>query len=375
MSVYRKLLSGYLPGRKFGGLSPVAMATIALMAANDAQSADRIGLSVPLSGRYAQIGSSMEFGAHAAVKALNEQGRDITLTIVDDACDAEKVPDLITELTQRNVEIVVGLPCFAVAQALARQMKSAEKDNPIVASQTRNALLERLRTVEGLPIYELSHGPDAEARAVVDLLLPLFEGRPFAIVDDGSVYGRSLAEAIRLIGEAQGARAVTTANFRPLQSTQRGMVRRLQRSGVEAVFVAAAPEDVVTIMRDIRALRLDWIVATGEQAELLPFIPEVDETTAGLLSVRATPLPEVDIEPDKTESDAIEDRKTELTLGHALVELAAAYDPSNPETPFPSEIDTLIGTLSFNGTGRAEPSPFEPVRWVNGEFESLGPTP
>ena len=89
--------------------------------------------------------------------------------------------------------------------------------------------MNRLREVEGLSLWSLSNAPDGEARAIVDLVLPQFQNRPYAIIDDGSVYGRALADDIRLLAEEAGSRPILSSNFRPLQTTQISLLRRLRK--------------------------------------------------------------------------------------------------------------------------------------------------
>ena len=197
----------------------------------------------------------MEFGAQLAAQKLKDAGQDVELSLANDACDVNKVPEIAKSLHEANAKIVVGPVCFRVATALADYAKRSQgsiNSVPIIATNTRNKLLGRLRQVDELPLYSLSNAPNAEAQAVVDLILPRFGSRPFAILDDGSVYGRALADDVRELGELAGLRPVINSNFRPLQTTQIAMLRRLRNSGVEAVFIAAAAEDVVTIANDIR---------------------------------------------------------------------------------------------------------------------------
>lgn len=340
-----------------------------LVSCVNAYAAEIIGLSLPLTGRFAPVAERMEFGALMAARQLKAQGRSVTLKVADDACDPEKAAGISRQFRDDRVEIVIGLPCFATGRAVAQQLsQQGEPPVPVIMTDTRNPLLQYLREVDKLPIFSLSASPDAEAEAVVDKILPRFGSRPFAIIDDGSVYGRGLAEAVRERAEEAGRQAVTTANFRPLQTTQIALLRRLQQAGAEALFLAANPEDVVTILRDMRSLGYNWPVGTGEPSRLLPFTQGASSLPEGLLMVRGR-------DPDTSSAAALlkqlRDDKVEVEdsvlIGYALVELAAAVQGDTPNLIGPS-FQTVIGRITFGNDGRANPAPFQLYRWDGGRF-------
>ena len=351
------------------------------LASTSVMAAEVIGLSLPLDGRLAPVAKRMEYGAQLAVQKLVRQGRDVQLVLVDDGCDVDKAPAVAQNLIDAKAEIVVGPLCFRSATAMAKEFKDKAYASPpkaIITTNTRNKLLQRLREVDELSLFSLSNAPNAEAQAVVDLILPRFQGRPFAILDDGSVYGRALADDIRDLGEPAGLRAVVNSNFRPLQTTQIALLRRLRKSGVEAVFIAAAAEDVVTIANDIRTLKLDWMVATGERGQLLPYSITPDSNMSGMLMVRERGLATEEIEsklgdlasvgataPDEQE---IEDS---LLWGHALVEIGAEALSRGLSDLSGQTFDTIIGPMTFDAVGRASPAPFILLQWQDGAFEVM----
>lgn len=333
--------------------------------------ADVVGLSLALDGRLSPIAKRMEFGAQLAVQKLNRTGHDIELALVNDSCEVEKVPAIAKSLHESEAKIVVGPMCFRIAAALAdyaKRSKGSINSIPVLATNTRNQLLTRLRDVDELPLFALSNSPDAEARAVVDMILPRFQNRPFAILDDGSVYGRALADNIRELSEQTGLRAVINTNFRPLQTTQIAMLRRLRKSGVEAVFIAAAAEDVVTIANDIRKLKLNWLIATGERGKLLPYAATPDSNMAGVMMVSERELATEKLEKQIGDIGELE-LENSLLLGHALIEIAGSAIKRGIVDLTGETFETIIGSLKFDQNGRAAPMPFVLSQWQDGAFE------
>jgi branched-chain amino acid transport system substrate-binding protein len=332
-----------------------------------------VGLSLPLTGSLSPIAQRMNVGATRALQHLKDQGQSVELVTVDDGCDANTVAQSAQAFTAARVNIVVGPLCFKIAVALAEALRQpANQDNPVpvVAVNNRNKLLERLRDVDELPLYSLSNAPYSEAKAVVDLILPRFKKRPFAILDDGSVYGRALAEDLRLQGELVGQRAILSTNFRPLQTSQISLLRRLKKSGVEAVFIAATADDVVTITDDMKALKLDWMVATGERGQLLPYTTGLNSNLAGVLAVRERNL--VTDQTREIMGDLGEaDLENSHLLGHALVEIGATAARRGLKDLVGHSFNTIIGPVKFDQSGLASPAPFIATQWQNGTFETL----
>ncbi|MEL6783022.1 MAG: ABC transporter substrate-binding protein [Pseudomonadota bacterium] len=345
-----------------------------------------IGLSLPLEGRFGPVAQKVEFGARLALEQMRGAGENTTLKLVPSACNAnaaiEQASTEAAALLEAKADIVIGSLCFRHAVALAKALNTADGTTPtipLIALDTRNSGLDRLRRVQNVPLYSLSAAADAEAMAVVQQILPRFKGVPWALVDDGSVYGRSLTDAVRLAAEQVGMKPTVVDNFRPLQTTQIGLMRRLRQSGVEAVFIAAGPEDVVTLLSNARTLSLNWQFAAGEQAILLPFTAGASTVPQGFL-MAAPQMPALQTTPElleklKGEEDRVE---PELLLGFLAVQVAAkALEGRNPTKGLPDftgqSFNTLVGPLQFNDEGRATPIPFGIFRWNNGSFSPVPP--
>ena len=330
--------------------------------AGNALSADLIGLSLPMNDRYERVSKRIEFGALLAQEKTEPK---IELALLDDNCDAALVPDLIKKFI--DAKAIVGLPCFKVATEIARTLKNVNNPAPILTLRTRNFALKRLREIEKLPIIEFSNVPDAEARAVVDFILPQFGAKPYAILDDGSVYGRGLADAVRLIAEETGRKPIINSNFRALQSNQRALLRRLQKSGVEAIFVAAEPEDVVTIANDLSALNLNWPIAMGEQIALLPYANDAKNISLSILAVAPAIRKVLDekFKTDVAKSESSPD--PEIVLGYVMVEVATQLIKDTNAREF----DTIVGKIKLRQDSRIVLEPFELVEWSNGQLSSV----
>ena len=74
------------------------------------------------------------------------------------------------------------------------------------------------------------------------------ENELFAIVDDGTIYGRELSESLRLAAEQAGLKPVFVDTFRPQADNQIGLVGRLQARPARRMSSSAAMRDDIAVM-------------------------------------------------------------------------------------------------------------------------------
>ena len=316
--------------------------------------ADVLGLSLPLSGRYARVGQEIEQGVLRALSDHSAKGGvRPEMALIDDACSADGARSGIKRLERRSARVVIGVPCFEPALVYAD-----ETDLPIIAIELRHPQVEA--KVKDGRVHVLGPTPDAEALAVADRVLTRWRDTPFALVDDGSVRGRALLDRLRSLAQERGLRPQQVATFRPLQSNQSALLRRLRQAGVEAVFVAGEAEDVATFARDAGRLgRME--VAAGETGALLPHLDGAS-VPPGLIVVARPPRRTA--RPAALLIERLEARDAYpsdgLLEGYALTQVALALlDGADLNE---AVFDTVLGRLRFR-EGRVEPQPFEPLRW------------
>lgn len=314
--------------------------------------AQNIGLALPFEERFEEASKLIENGV---VRGLKESGVSPSIVKIPSDCSPDSTKVDIGAITQ--IDLVIGPLCFEAAKKLAKEFNANNvKIVPVLAIGPRSPLLRHTRDNDDLPLFVLGKGASAEADAFLELVKKEFAGKPFAIVDDGSVHGRSLADAIRLIGEERGIKPSAVATFRPFQSTQRAMLQRLRRSSIEALIIAGAPDDVKTITKDLRALNLDWEVAIGDQAALLPLLPDMNGLPESLLIVKEAAVPKT-LAPQLTEPE----RKL-FAKGLIAGEIAGQI-MSGTVLKGGASFETSLGSIRFSSNGRAPFLPYEVITW------------
>lgn len=216
-----------------------------------------LGVAAPLSGPFALLGVQVRDGATVAAE---KTGADLAL--VDDQCSAAGGEKAAQEFIARKVTMAVGFLCSETLEAALPALKQA--GIPVITVGVRTNSLTDQRQKTGWPIYRLAPRADAEATAVARIIPGLWRDKPFAIVDDGTIYGRELAETLRASVEQLQLKPVFLDVFRPQLDNQLGLVGRLRKAGAERVFVGGDRDDIAVMTRDSAQLGAGIEFAGGE---------------------------------------------------------------------------------------------------------------
>lgn len=333
--------------------------------------ASKIGVVAPLSGPFAILGRQVADGANAAATSLSP---DISIVTADDKCDADGGAAAAKSLLDQNVDIVVGFLCTEALEAALPVLRT--KGIAVVTPGVRAPSLAEERASVRPPVFRLQPEPGLEAAAAARILARIWRDDLFAIVDDGTIYGRDLAETVRLALDEQGLKAVFTDTYRPGQDNQIALVGRLKRAGATHVFVGGQRDDVATIVRDAAKLGYSLVVAGGEA---LLAAPGAVDLQSGTLMV-APPPPET-LE-SAAKADAAITATGELPEGYAVpayaaVEIAAqalaARKPGRSVADIlaDTEFRTALGGVRFGDDGSRTGNPYRLYRYDGNQFVEL----
>jgi branched-chain amino acid transport system substrate-binding protein len=221
-----------------------------------------IGIVGPMTGPSEILGRQVSDGVHIAAGAL------ATLTAADDGCTADSGRAAAARLIAAKVRVVVGFLCSETIEAAMPALKDA--GIPVITVGVRTDSLTDRRKKTGWPVFRLAPRADGERAAAAKILTELWRTELFAIVDDGTIYGRELAESFRLAAEQSGLQPVFIDTYRPQLDNQIGLVGRLRKAEATHVFVGGDREDIALIGRDAKALDVPLVVAGGENLRSAP---------------------------------------------------------------------------------------------------------
>jgi branched-chain amino acid transport system substrate-binding protein len=324
----------------------------------------RIGVSAPLSGSSAILGAQVLEGAASAAAGT------ATLEIADDACTAEGGANAARQFVGAKVRVAVGFLCTEAIEAAMPILKEA--GIPAITVGVRTDSLTDRREKTGWPVFRLGPRADGENAAAAAIVPKLWRDELFAIIDDGTIYGRELAESVRAAAEQAALKPVFIDNYRPQMDNQVGLIGRLRRAGATHVFVGGDRDDIAIMARDAAATGDALVFAGGEALRAAPGDVPLAE---GTLMIG---LPEWSEIASKEALAAIAQRQTApdgyVLPAYAAVEIArAALDASVAgktvaEALVAGEFKTAIGPIRFDEKGDLADNPYRVFRFDGKRF-------
>ncbi len=219
-----------------------------------ARAAD-IAAFAPLTGREAWLGRAME-------EAIGDNS-DAPISLLDDACSTEGGATAAQTAISGGAKIVIGLPCIDAFDGAAPALIDAQV--PMLVTGIRAADITRppRGTNKDWTVFRIGPQLDDEAEVLGNHLATIWRDKPIAIIDDGTLYGRVLAEGVRATLEARALVPVFTDTFRPLLDNQVSLVRRIQRSGATHVVIGGEARDASVIAQAAEVSGISLVLAGG----------------------------------------------------------------------------------------------------------------
>jgi branched-chain amino acid transport system substrate-binding protein len=359
MTARLALIAGLLAAPLAGVFAPV-MAKAAV-----------IGVVAPQRGPFASLGSQILAGARASAKASGDR-----LVEVDETCDEAGGPAAAKALIDAKVTIAIGFLCVETLTGSLPQLKN--RGIPALTVSVRSRILMEDALRNGWPFFRMSPTDEAEADQVARSILDLWKAQPIGLIDDGTIYGRELTNAVRQRLEPVGIRPVFTDTYRPGQEQQIALVRRLAKAGATHVLVGGDRNDIAVIARDAAAENITLSLIGGDS------LRAPNQPVALRAGVLAVTLPDYAADPQAADAvRALRAASTEpdgytlpayaaVQVAHqALASPAAGNDLADAIGR--GTFQTAIGPVAFTPGHELKTNPYRLQEWQGTTFAASRP--
>lgn len=274
-------------------------ACVALLSGCDSPpSTIKIGVAQPLTGNLAPQGQDLLNGVTLAVEELNKQGfqvngKTVTLEVVamDDRADAKTGVEVAHQLVDAGVVAVIGDLNSGVSIAAAPVY--AEKSIAQLAISTN----PKFTQLGFNTTFRLVANDTLQAKAIGSFSASQFKGSKYALLDDGTPYGKDLAAGAAEQLKAAKKTIVLAQSFDDKTTAFDELAQKMKTEGVEAIVSTLNDFQVVALFEalkkvdytDVALLGGDTIkttlmrkgVAAGQRLFATSPILEVGEFPAG----------------------------------------------------------------------------------------------
>jgi branched-chain amino acid transport system substrate-binding protein len=344
---------------------------VGLAGTADDVSAATIGVVAPKSGPYALLGQQAFEGARAAAEVNGD-----TLVEVDETCDEAGGKAAAQALVDGKVNVAIGFLCVETLTTAMPGLATA--GIPALTISVRSPILMEDALRNNWPLFRMAPAESAEAEQISAAIAARWKADPIAFLDDGTIYGRELINAVRQKLEPIGINPVFTDTLRPGQEQQIALVRRLQKAGATHVLIGADRNDVAIVARDAAAEGVALTILGGDVMRAADRPVSLREGTLAVTSPSYQSLPEA-----AEASAAIRARGAEPE-GDALPAYAAAQvahqlasqsqtGKSASEIIRSNRFHTAIGEIGFQANHELSDNPYRLLEWRGADFVPPSP--
>ncbi|SSC66564.1 branched-chain amino acid ABC transporter substrate-binding protein [Ciceribacter selenitireducens] len=327
----------------------------------------KIALVAPQTGPFAILGTQMREGATFAAR---RQG--LELAVIDETCEAGSGPAIAHQIRESGAKAAVGFLCSESLDG--GLVVLAEAGIPALSLSVRWKGVREDAIKNGWPFYRMAPATEDEAQKLAEVILRDWSGDAFALIEDGTIHGRELAETLRNSLEERGLKPVFTDTFRPGQEQQVALVRRLKKAGATHVFVGGDRNDVAIIARDAAAESIPLTLLGGES------LNAADRPVPLADGVRAVILPDQQDQPAAKEVAAelkaagvepegyVLPAYAAVTVVAQAAGAAAALGMPLAQAIGETHVDTVIGPIAFDEDHELSENPYRLMEWRGGRF-------
>ena len=209
--------------------------------------AETLVLAVPQT-EFPALAAQMLDGAKAALKD------NWVIKPVDAGCTAEAAANIGNLILAERPDAVIGLPCIESLTLALNVLGPIGV--PIVTIASRSEALSKLAMNNQWRLDRMGSREHEEGEAIAELLVAAWRELPFAILDDGTIFARDTAEAIRNEAETNSVKPVLVDGFQPQLENQKKLLDRIVSSGATHVFIAGDRANIAQIATEAAGLKL-----------------------------------------------------------------------------------------------------------------------
>ncbi|PWL19408.1 branched chain amino acid ABC transporter substrate-binding protein [Falsochrobactrum shanghaiense] len=338
-----------------------------------------IGVVAPLTGPVAAYGDQVKKGAETAVEVINAaggiNGEKIVLQFADDAGEPKQGVSAANQLVGDGVKFVVG----PVTTGVAIPVSDVFAENGVLMV-TPTATGPDL-TARGLEtVFRTCGRDDQQADVMADYYLKNLKDKKVAIVHDKGAYGKGLADSFKAAINKDGVTEVHYDSVTPGDKDFSALVTKLKAAGTEVVYFGGYHGEGGLLARQLHDAGLTALILGGEGLSNTEYWAIGGDTAQGTLFTNAV---------DATKNPASKEAVDALTAKNIPVEAftmnayaavqvlkagmeragttedsAAVAKVLHEGEPIP----TVIGELTYGGTGDLTSPSFDVFKWDGGKI-------
>jgi branched-chain amino acid transport system substrate-binding protein len=348
----------------------VGLIAAAVLGAPTADANIRIATAGPMTGPVAWFGEQYLRAAGLAVEDLNAKGgvlgQKVDLVVGDDFCDPEQAVAVAHKLVSDGVVFVAGHYCSHSSIAAAPIYEAAG-----ILQIAPGSASAKLTDEGGRNVFRVCGRDDRQGMMVGDYLAERYSDKKIAILNDGTTWGVTSANGVRLQLAKRGVPVALDEAFSPGEADHSALVAKMQAADIDILYVGSLHHETALIFREAHDRGYDLQLVANSAAATADFPLIAGPEIAGMFMVAATDARE---HPQAASVVARFRSQGYEPLGYTLYAYAAVQVWAQAvaaagsldldavvEAMHGRKFDTVLGRIGFDAKG--DVTDFEPWQW------------
>lgn len=357
------------------------LAALVFLCAGSAHADIKIAVAGPITGSDAAVGDQMKRGAAMAVADINAHGgllgQKLSLDVGDDACDPKQAVAIANKFAVSGVVFVAGHYCSSTS--IPASAVYADAGIIEISPASTNPAYTDDPTKKGwINVFRVCGRDDVQGKVAGTYIATHMKGKPVAIVDDKTTYGKGLADETRKALRAAGVKEVLDESINQGDKDFSALVSKMKQANVGVIYFGGYYTEAGLIVRQAKEQGLNAVLAGGDALVTTEFWKITGDAGKGTL-MTFSPDPR---NMPSAQSVVAEFRKqgydpegyTLYTYAAVQAFVEAAAQAKSVKTEAVSKalhsahFDTVLGSIGFDARGDVIGPGYVMFVWQDGKY-------
>jgi branched-chain amino acid transport system substrate-binding protein len=221
----------------------------------------------PMTGQYAAFGEQMKRGADMAAKDINAKGgvlgKKLNLLVGDDACDPKQAVSVANQMANSQVAFVAGHYCSG--SSIPASAVYAENGILQITPASTNPKLTDDAAEKGWDnVFRVCGRDDAQGRVAGKYIADHYKGKPIAILNDKSAYGKGLADETKKALNAAGVKEAMYETINQGDKDFSALISKMKQANVAVMYLGGYHTEAGLLVRQAREQGLNAQLISGD---------------------------------------------------------------------------------------------------------------
>jgi branched-chain amino acid transport system substrate-binding protein len=361
------------------------LSAVLLVWTTAAQADIKIAVAGPITGSDAAVGEQMRRGAVMAVADINARGgllgQKLSLDVGDDSCDPKQAVSVANRFAVSGIVFVSGHYCSSTSIPASAVYADAGVIE-ISPASTNPAYTDDPAKKGWINVFRVCGRDDAQGQVAGAYIATHFKGKPVAIIDDKTTYGKGLADEARKALHSAGVTETVNESVNRGDKDFSALVSKLKQANTSVIYYGGYYTEAGLIVRQAKEQGLNATLVGGDGLVSEDFWKIAGDAGAGTL-MTFSPDPRKNptaapIVAEFRQQGYDPEGYTLYTYATVQVFAQAATQAGSVKTEAVSKalhngkFETVLGTLSFDGKGDVIGPGYVLFVWQNGKYDEIG---